>query len=53
MDKKLKKLEFLRDGFWTRFTQTGSIYDYGKYRGAQTLVRERQQELDEENQRKM
>ena len=53
MDKKMQKLEFLKEGFWKRFTQTGSIYDYGRYRGAQTLIKERQNELDEENQRKM
>lgn len=53
MDKKLQKLEFIRDGFWNRFTKTGSIYDYGRYRGAKTLVDERRAELDEENQRKI
>lgn len=40
MDRKLEKLTFLRDGFWHVFTKTGSIYDYGKYRGAQQLINE-------------
>lgn len=40
MDKKLQKLEFLRDGYWKVFTKTGNIYDYGKYRGAVQLINE-------------
>ena len=44
-DKKLAKLKFLEEGFWKRFTQTGNIRDYGRYRGAKDLVKERQQEL--------
>lgn len=46
MDRKLEKLEFLRDGYWKLFTKTGSIFDYGKYRGARQLVNERKQELE-------
>jgi len=46
MDQKLKKLEFLRDGYWQLFTKTGNIFDYGKYRSARELVRARKLELE-------
>lgn len=46
MDKKLEKLEFVRDSFWTLFAKTGNIYNYGRYRGACELVKERKQELE-------
>lgn len=39
-DKKLEKLTFLRDGFWSLFTKTGSVYDYSKYKGCQQLIDE-------------
>lgn len=51
-DKKEQKLTFLKDAFWTQFQQTGSIYAYGRYKGADQLLREHQaqkqggQELD-------
>lgn len=45
MDKKLEKLEFVRDGFWQLFTKTGSIYNYGRYKSACELVAERKREL--------
>ena len=48
MDQKLKKLEFLRDGYWQLFTKTGSIFDYGKYRSARELVKSRKSELENE-----
>ena len=50
-DEKLKKLQFLEKGFWKRFTQTGSVRDYGRYRGAQELVKERQNELNKSQER--
>ena len=51
MDAKLKKLEFLRDGYWKLFAETGSIFDYGKYRSARELVKNRKLELENQQQR--
>lgn len=42
MDKKEQKLTFLKESFWKRFEATGNIYDYGRYRGADQLLREHQ-----------
>ncbi len=50
MDKKLQKLTYLRDGFWQIFTKTGSIYDYGKYKGCQQLINEHMAEIKNNNQ---
>lgn len=48
MDKKLEKLEFLRDGFWKLFTQTGSVYAYGRYNGAKELIKEHLREMKDQ-----
>ncbi len=53
MDKKLEKLKFLADGFYKRFQYTGSIYDYGKYRGTKQLIKEREQEIADQNSMQM
>lgn len=50
-DKKLKKLEFLRDGFWHLFEQTGNVQHYGRYKGAVQLINERKQELSQQNEK--
>ncbi len=42
MDKKEQKLTFLKQAFWTRFEATGNIYDYGRYKGADQLLKEHQ-----------
>lgn len=42
MDSKERKLTFLRDSFWNNFVDTGSIYAYGRYRGADQLLKEHQ-----------
>ena len=51
MDENLAKLEFLRDGYWKLFTQTGSVFDYGKYRSARELVKNRKLELENQQER--
>lgn len=40
MDRKEQKLTFLRDAFWKTFEDTGSIYAYGRYKGADQLLKE-------------
>ena len=47
-DKKTQKLTFLKEAFWQRFKQTGSIYEYGRYKGADQLLREHQAQMSSE-----
>lgn len=39
-DNKEQKLKILRDGFWQLFEQTGDVRHYGRYKGAEQLLRE-------------
>lgn len=47
-DKKTQKLKFLRDGFWQLFEQTGDVRHYGRYKGAEQLLREHQAKISSE-----
>ena len=37
----MQKLMWLKETFWKRFEQTGSIYDYGRYKGTQEVIAKR------------